>query len=74
MRRAEPGLSYWRQSVIIYLAVALNIIVDDAGGESVNTVLANGGIWNSGDIRAASTLATVVDNGIYFSAGADHTG
>ena len=58
-RRTSPGVSYWLQPVLMYLAVAVGILLANRVGRSVNVTLLNGKVWNSGDIYGASTLVTI---------------
>ena len=57
--RVEPGRSYWLQPVLLYLVIAAGVILVDVNGASANITLANGKVWNSGDIYGASTLVTI---------------
>ena len=57
--RTEPGSSYWLQPILVYLTVAVGVIFDNLRGKSVEITLANGKVWNSGDIWGALTLATL---------------
>jgi len=58
-----PSRSYWVQPVLLYLLVALGVIFANSRGPKFDVAVANGKVWNTGDIFGASTLATVFTMG-----------
>ena len=59
MENADPGRSYWLQPVLVYVMVAIGVILANLAGPKVDVGVANGKVWNTGDIYGASTLVTL---------------
>ena len=57
--RVEASRAYWLQPVLLYFVIAIGIILTNVKGTSVDVVLANGKVWNAGDIYGASILVTL---------------
>ena len=48
--RIQPGRSYWLQAILAYLVLAVVAILMDLTGASVEITLADGKVWNTGEI------------------------
>jgi len=57
--RGEPGRIYWLQTILAYLVIAVSAIVTDLRGPVMNITVADGRVWNTGDIYPALALATL---------------
>jgi putative membrane protein len=56
---AEASRSYWLQPILMYAITAFGIILGNLAGPHLDVTVANGKVWNTGDIYGASTLATL---------------
>jgi putative membrane protein len=56
---AEASRSFWLQPILMYAITAFGVILGNLAGPHVDVTVANGKVWNTGDIYGASTLATL---------------
>jgi len=55
----EPKRLFWLQPIVVYAITALGIILGNLSGPHVAVTVANGRVWNTGDIYGASTVVTL---------------
>ena len=63
IQRSAPGRRYWLQPVLMYAITAIGVVLANLNGPKLDVTVANGKVWNTGDIYGASTLATIFTMG-----------